>query len=61
MGGRVNKSIIFADDKTIVYGSEMGLQKIVNSLNRTAEEHKMRINKSKTKMLRIAKKEGISI
>ena len=61
VGGRMVKSIRFADDKAIVCNSEAGLQEMVNSLNRTAEEYGMKINESKTKVMRIAKRQGAPI
>ena len=60
VGGRVMKSVSFADDKAIVCSTEEGLQKMVNNLNRTAEEFGMKINFAKTKVMRIAKRQSCS-
>ena len=61
VGGRLIKSVRFADDKAIVCDSEEGLQEMVNNLNRVAGEYGMKINELKTKVMRIAKRHGAPI
>lgn len=58
VGGRMVKSIRFADDQAIVRNREVGLQEMVNSLNRTTEKYEMRNKESKTKVMRITKRQG---
>ena len=61
VGGRLIKSVRFADDKAIVCDREEGLQEMINNLNRVAGEYGMKINESKTKVMRIAKRQGAPV
>ena len=39
VGGKIVKDVRFADDQRMVAGSELGLQKQMDGLNRTAKEY----------------------
>ena len=58
IGGILLKDVRFADDQSMVAGSEIGLQKIMDSLTVTAERYGMKINIKKTKVMRVSKKGG---
>src|SRR6218665_2362242 len=49
VGGKRVKDVRFADDQGMVSGSEGGLQKLMDRLNRTAKEYDMKVNIKKTK------------
>src|SRR6218665_3820086 len=44
VGGKLLKDVRFADDQGMVAGSEGGLQKLMDGLNRTAKEYDMKVN-----------------
>ena len=58
VGGEIVKTIRFADDKAVVCSTREGLQRMINKINRTAEKYGMKINTSKTKVMRIARRQG---
>ena len=58
VGGEIVKTIRFADDKAVVCSTKEGLQRMINKINRTAEKYGMKINTSKTKVMRIARRQG---
>ena len=60
IGGKLVKDVRFADDQGMVAGSEGGLQKLMDGLNRTAKEYDMKVNIKKTKVMKVSRKgEGI--
>lgn len=61
VGGKLLKDVRFADDQGMLAGSEVGLQKIMDSLNNTALEYNMKINVKKTKVMRVSKEVGGNI
>jgi hypothetical protein len=61
VGGQLVNAIRFADDQAMVASTNAGLQRIMDSLNRTSGEYGMRINIKKTKMMRISREEGKSM
>ena len=58
VGGSLMKAIRFADDQAMVASSNAGLQRIMNTLEETSEEYGMKINRKKTKVMRMSKYEG---
>ena len=61
VGGQLVNAIRFADDQAMVASTNAGLQRIMDSLNRTSVEYGMRINTKKTKVMRISREEGKSM
>src|SRR6218665_2092002 len=60
VGGKLVKDVRFADDQGMVAGSEGGLQKLMDGLNRTAKEYDMKVNIKKTKVMKVSRKgEGV--
>lgn len=57
VGGRRLKDVRFADDQAMVASSEVGLQRLMDGLNRAAEEYGMSVNIKKTKTMVISKAE----
>ena len=55
VGGNTIAEIRFADDQAIIADSEEGLQRIMNTLDKTAEKYNMKINLNKTKVMKISK------
>jgi retron-type reverse transcriptase len=55
VGGRIIKALRFADDQAMMAGSQGGLQKMIDKLNRISMEYDMRINIKKTKVMRISR------
>ena len=54
------KDVRFADDQGMVAGSEGGLQRLMDGLNRTAKEYDMKVNIKKTKVMKVSRKgEGV--
>src|SRR3989442_8072297 len=51
VGRQLVSSVRFADDQGMVAGTEMGLQRLMNKLNDTAENFGMKINIQKTKTM----------
>ena len=58
VGGKLLKDVRFADDQGMIAGTERGLQKIMDSLNTTAEQYGMKINIKKTKVMRVSRNGG---
>jgi len=58
VGGKLLKDVRFADDEGMVAGTESGLQKVMDSVNTTAEKYGMRINTKKTKVMKISRNIG---
>ena len=58
VGGEVIKTIRFADDKAVVCSTKEGLQRMINEIDRVTERYGMKINISKTKVMRIARRQG---
>src|SRR6218665_465632 len=60
VGGKIVKDVRFADDQGMVAGSEEGLQKLMDGLNRTAKEYDTKGNIKKTKVMKGSRKgEGV--
>jgi hypothetical protein len=57
VGGMWIRALRFADDQAMMAGSQEGLQTMMDRLNTTSKEYGMRINKKKTKVMRISKGE----
>ena len=55
VGGRLTKALRFADDQAMLAGSQKGLQKMMDRLNKISKEYDMKINIKKTKIMRISK------
>ena len=53
ISGECTPAVRFADDKAMVSNSNVGLQRIMDDLNSTGKIYGMKINKSKTKVMRI--------
>jgi len=47
----------FADDQAMVSSSNVGLQRIIDALNKTSKDYGMKINIKKTKVMRVCKTE----
>ena len=56
VGGMLLKDVRFADDQGMVAGSELGLQKVMDGLQRAAKQYDMKINIKKTKVMKVSKK-----
>lgn len=61
VGGQIVQAVRFADDQAMVANSNAGLQRIMDSLNKTSEEYGMKINLKKTKVMRISRNGGSKI
>ena len=48
----------FADDQAMVSSSNAGLQRIIDTLNKTSNDYGMKINFKKTKLMRVRKTGG---
>ena len=57
MGGHRIEAVRFADDQAMAASTADGLQNIMTKLNEVVERYKMRINKNKTKVMKIGKGE----
>ena len=57
MGGHRIQAIRFADDQAMTANTKEGLQNIITKLNEVVEQYGMRINKTKTKVMKIGKGE----
>ena len=55
VGGKLIKALRFADDQAMMAGSQEGLQKMMDRLNRISMEYDMRINIKKTKVMKISR------
>ena len=51
VGGQLVSDVRFADDQSMVAGTEMWLQRLMNKLNDTAKNFSMKINVKKTTMV----------
>ena len=58
VGGELVKTVRFADDKAVVCSTKEGLQRMINEINSVAERYGMKINTSKTKVMRTARRQG---
>ena len=56
VGGKLVKSMRFADDKAFMINTEKELSAIVNSSNETGDKYDTRMNIIKTKVMKISKK-----
>ena len=61
VGGKIVNDVRFADDQGMVAGTEGGLQRIMDSLNATAEKYEMKINIKKTKVMKVSRRTGGSV
>src|SRR6218665_602216 len=61
VGGKLVKDVRFADDQGMVAGSEGGLQKLMDGLNRMAKEYDMKVNIKKKKVMKVSRKGEINI
>ena len=60
VGGELVKDVRFTDDQGMVAGSEGGLQKLMDGLNRTAKAYDMKVKIKKTKVMKVLRKgEGV--
>ena len=57
MGGHWIQAIHFEDDQAMTANTKEGLQNIMTKLNEVVEQYGMRINKTKTKVMKIDKGE----
>jgi hypothetical protein len=57
IGGHLFQAIRFADDQAMTASTAEGLQTIMTKLNEVVERFKMRINKNKTKVMIISRRE----
>ena len=55
ISGRTVKSVRFTDDTVLLANSECELQQMLSSLNDVVEDYGMRINKKKTKVMKISR------
>ena len=55
IGGRLLKDVRFADDQAMVSSTKEGLQRLMDSLAKAAEEYGMKVNVKKTKTMVISK------
>jgi hypothetical protein len=55
MGGHLIQAVRYADDQAMTANSTEGLQNIMTKLNNVVESYGMRINKNKTKVMKIGK------
>ena len=53
------RDVRFADDQGMVASTEKGLQNIMNRLNDTAKMYDMKINVSKTKVMKVSRNGGV--
>jgi len=58
VGGHIIQAVRFADDQAMVASTAEGLQSIMTTLNEIVERYKMRINRKKTKVMKIGKNLG---
>ena len=55
------KAVRFADDQTMVAGTEKGLQSIMEETNRVVKSYGMKINSQKTKTMKFERKPGMVV
>lgn len=58
VGGHLVNAVRFADDQAMVASSNAGLQRIMDTLNKTSGEYGMKINIKKTKTMKFSRTEG---
>ena len=58
MGGRLIKTVRYANDQATVASSAEGLQRMMDKMQETATEYGMKINIKKTKVVKISKRPG---
>ena len=51
VGGKIVKDVRFADDQGMITSTRIGLQRMMDALNKRAEEYGMKINVEKTKVM----------
>jgi len=56
VGGRIIKTIRYADNKAVLANSQKGLQQLMHNLNKVTREFGMKINVKKTKVMCISHK-----
>src|SRR5579872_2257256 len=61
VGGKLVRDVRFADDQGMVAGTQKGLQKIMDALQRVAEVYGMKININKTKTMRVSRNGGETV
>ena len=52
------KDVRFADDQAMIASTETGLQRIMDNTNRVVNQYGMRINRKKTKVMKIGREQG---
>ena len=55
MGGKIIKTLRFANDQAMLAGSEYDLQSMMDQLNMVSVNYNMKINTKKTKVMRVNK------
>ena len=60
VGGKLVKSVRFADDQAMVASTEEGLQSIMDCVNRVNDRYGMKINIKKTKVMKIGRQHGLA-
>jgi len=55
VNGQLIKSVRYADDQATIASTADGLQRLMDSMNRTVEQYGMKINIKKTKVMKIGK------
>jgi hypothetical protein len=55
VGGILIQSIRFADDQAVTADSNEGLQRLMDALSKSCKDYDMRINKKKTKVMRVCR------
>src|SRR5688572_4792415 len=61
VGERLTEALRFADDKAMLAGSQKGLHKMMDRLNKISKEYYMNINIKKTKIMRISKGKEVTV
>ena len=60
VGGHLIKTVLFVDDQVTLASSVKGLQLMMDKMQETTEEHGMKINVKKTKVMKISKMPRVS-
>ena len=55
VGGNLIQSIRFADDQAVTADSNEGLKRLMDALSKSCKDYDMRINKKKTKVMRVCR------
>ena len=58
IGGELVAAVRYADDQAMMSHTNAGLQRIMNALNDAGKIYGMKINRKKTKLMRISKQPG---